>query len=74
MITIKEEQLIITFNHPCPMDVVKDIQDAIITCLQHVVYTDIVDPEQIQHSNYFLLEILKQTLDVTRVTEQKNEI
>jgi hypothetical protein len=71
MIKLTEDQLIITFNHPCPCDVVRDIQDAIITNLQHFTYNDTMNVNQIQHSNYFLLELLKQTLDVEEVTEQK---
>ena len=64
MIIITDEKLVIELEHPCPSDVIHDIQHAIITSLQHVNYGIGTDIKEIQTSNYFMLELLKQTLRV----------
>ena len=62
MITTTDTKVIIEFEHPCPAEVIKDLQEALILSLQHVHYTKTIDLEELQRSNYFVLELLKQTL------------
>jgi len=57
MITIKDEQLIITINHPCPKELLKDIQNDIIFHSQNELY---MEPEE--NRRYGILELLKHTL------------
>jgi hypothetical protein len=62
MITTTDTKVIIEFEHPCPDEVVKDIQLALISTLQHRSYDTYMDLKEIQESNFFLLELFKHTL------------
>lgn len=62
MITITDTKLIIEFEHTCPAEVVKDIQLAMIETLQHRTYDEYTNLKEVQQSNFFMLEFLKQTL------------
>lgn len=62
MVTTTETKVIIEFEHPCPAEVLKDLQEALILSLQHIHYSKTINLEEVQRSNYFVLELLKQTL------------
>ena len=67
MITVTENKITIEFEHSCPVEVIQDIREAIIESLQQINYTDMIDCKKVQHSNYFMLELLKQMLEIKRV-------
>ena len=62
MITIKKNKVIIEFEHSCPHEAVKDFQRAIINNIQNQNIDKLSNFEEIQESNYTLLEVLKHTL------------
>lgn len=62
MITTTDTKVIIEFEHPCPAEVVKDMQLAIIETLQHRTYDQYIDLKEVQQSNFFMLELLKNLL------------
>lgn len=65
MVTINNDTITITFEHPCADEAIKDIQKAIITLLQNINYTTGDDVNEIADAQYFILELLKSTLDVS---------
>lgn len=62
MITLTEEKLIIEINHPNPEDLLIDLKDSIIKCLQHLEFDESADLEELQFAQYTLLELLKNIL------------
>lgn len=62
MITITDTKIIIEFEHPCPDELVKDIQQAMISAIQYRVYDQYTDLKEVQKSNFFALELLKHLL------------
>lgn len=59
MITITDSKVIIEFEHDCPDEVVKDMRQALISIVQHRIYDQYTDLKEVQHSNFFVLELLK---------------
>ena len=56
MVKIEKDRLIITLDHPCPEEFIKHLQNEIIVSIQG-------EPKDKDHG-YFLLELLKQTMDL----------
>lgn len=62
MVTTTDTKVIIEFEHPSPDEVIKDMQQAMISTLQHRVYDQYTNMKEVQHSNFVVLELLKHTL------------
>lgn len=58
MITINDEKITFEIEHPFPQEFINDLKNAIITSVQNQSY-EISNIEEIQDSNYYLLEVLK---------------
>ena len=61
MVTIEEDKLIITIDHVVPKEMLKGLQMEIIVCMQ----TKPPDEDY----GYFLMELLKQTMDLEDCTK-----
>lgn len=62
MVTLTDEKLIIEISHPAPEDLLIDLKDSIIKCLQHLEFDESADLEELQFAQYTLLELLKNIL------------
>lgn len=64
MVSINNDTITISFQHPCADEAIKDIQNSIITLLQNINFTNGDDAKEIGDAQYFVLELLKSILDV----------
>jgi hypothetical protein len=62
MIHFSETQLIIALEHPCPKDLLKDLQESLVRILQ-AQYMNPPDPcEDLCFANYTVMDLLLQLL------------
>jgi len=65
MVILKENKLLIEIEHPCPVEFVNDLAEAIISVLQNRELSEVTQLKEFQESNFTMLELLKQITTVS---------
>ena len=60
MVNITDDKLSIIIEHPCPLELVKDMRIALISVIQNQELTEHTDLIAYQETTLILLEFLKQ--------------
>ena len=60
MVNTTDDKLTIVIEHPCPLELVKDMRSALISAIQNQELTEHTDLAAYQETTLILLEFLKQ--------------
>jgi hypothetical protein len=63
MIHLSETQLIIALEHPCPQELLKDLQESIVRVLQAQYINPVETDEELCFANYTVMDLLLQLLN-----------